>query len=116
MPASLTDRADLIHIWQVLEALTVSLDRIGMYAALHGDAAAQAELFRWIGPGPLDDIAAARGRLTRLLLAHDPYMDSYLEYLAETAISYWEAPGTLYQTVFSSNAAPDEETQTAGDV
>ncbi|WP_261664447.1 hypothetical protein [Deinococcus sp. Marseille-Q6407] len=35
---------DLLEIWRVLENLTVTLDRLGHYERLHGEAAACTEL------------------------------------------------------------------------
>ena len=41
-----TDRDTYIEVWSVLEALTVSFDRIGSYWQIHGEEAGKQALIR----------------------------------------------------------------------
>lgn len=84
----------LIEVWKVLEALTVSLDRMGTYWLFHGEEAAKEALHQYIGPAMNERIASARYLMVGILESHDPDVMERLEALAENEndIGYWEGP------------------------
>jgi hypothetical protein len=88
------ETADLIEVWKVLEALTVSLDRMGYYWLKEGEEAAQQELHKYLNPKMFRRISKARSTIDAMLLACDPSNYEYLERLAqnEDDIGYWQGP------------------------
>jgi hypothetical protein len=95
---TVTPSSDLAHteylldIWRVLEALTVSLDRIGMYEAFHGTEAGQRALHAYLKPPLFDRIAQARDKIVEILVSQDPGWKVELEYQSQDAntIGYWQ--------------------------
>ena len=89
-----TNIEQLVPIWNVLENLTVSLDRLGEYERIHGQEAAKAALHAFVNPALFQKIAQARHMLVSILEKHDPSLMDYLERLAddETNIGYWDGP------------------------
>ena len=86
---------ELLNIWTVLEALTVSFDRIGAYQALRDPDGGPAALAAFIEPKLVQRIAAARAQVAALLRSADPEVTELLEHLAENedAIGYWQGQG-----------------------
>ena len=83
---------DLIAVWKVLEALTVSLNRMGHYGIIHGEDAAKEALLTFMRPPMFDKIARARRTLVTMLESCDPAIREHLEMLAsnEAEIGYWQ--------------------------
>jgi hypothetical protein len=100
----LSEEDKLLEIWKVLEALTVSLERIGWYWHFHGEEAgkeagkeaAKEELIRYLGPEMNEQIARARYLAVGLLEGHNRAIMTRLEKMAEsgTEINYWNGPST----------------------
>ncbi|MFC6617922.1 hypothetical protein [Deinococcus radiophilus] len=88
------DTAELLEVWKVLENLTVSLDRLGLYQLRYGEAGAMHELHRHLSPELVRRIAHARRLTVDALTRDDPDMLERLEQLAEdeAAIGYWTGP------------------------
>ncbi len=86
------DRESLVEVWKVLENVTVSLDRLGTYRRIHGEAAAQDAILEYFDPSLFQQITQARGLLVTILEKHDPGMLDQLEQLStnEAAIGYWD--------------------------
>ena len=86
---------ELLNIWTVLEALTVSFDRIGAYQALRNPEGGPAALAAFIEPKLVQRIADARTQVIALLHSADPEVHELLEHLAEDedAIGYWQGQG-----------------------
>ena len=89
-----TTLEQLIPIWNVLENMTVSLDRLGEYERIHGEEAAKAALHAYINPELCWKIAQARQVLVSILEEHDSSLLDYLERLTddEENIGYWDGP------------------------
>jgi hypothetical protein len=81
----------LVEVWRVLESLTVSLDRLGMYQLHVGERRAQEALDRYMNPAMFQRIANARRILVTLIEELDETMAEELERLAEEddGIGYW---------------------------
>jgi hypothetical protein len=90
----LSEEEKLIEVWKVLEALTVSMDRIGTYWLAHGEEAAKQALHEYMNPAVNKRIAIARHLITGVLEARDPKMRRRLEEIAgnESDIPYWDGP------------------------
>lgn len=86
----------LIDVWQVLENLTVSIDRIGSYQLLHGDAAAKEALQDYVNPTLCNLIVNARHELVIMMEKCDPRILHSLEEIAETQIQYWDGPSEVH--------------------
>jgi hypothetical protein len=86
---------DLVAVWKVLEALTVSLDKIEHYCLFHGEDAAKEALLTFMQPLMFDRIAHARQTLVTMLESCDPAIQARLELLAsnEAEIGYWQGSG-----------------------
>lgn len=92
-----TDFPELLTVWTVLEALTVSFDRIGAYQSMRNPNGGPAALHAFIEPNLVGRIATARSIVVDLLEAADPHMRDLLDRLAadEDAIGYWQGEGTI---------------------
>lgn len=84
----------LIEVWKVLEALTVSLDRLGTYWNFHGKKAAKEALLEYFEPVLNNRIANARKLLVEFLENCDPNLPEKLEFMSENEedIGYWNGP------------------------
>lgn len=93
VPLSLRDALD---IWSVLEALTVSLDKLGSYQAQHGAEAGSRALNRYFQPKLFRRIANARRKIAEAFIEADSRWDEKLDQLAENEaeIGYWQGEGT----------------------
>lgn len=80
----------LIEVWKVLEALVVSLDRIGSLEAISGEDSATA-LRAYFDPELYGRLTKARTDVRALLEEHDPRIGSRLERFTdnEDEIGYW---------------------------
>jgi hypothetical protein len=95
MPTQKTCVADvdsLIQVLNVLEVLTVSLDRLGAYELSHGEEAAKEALHQFVGPVIVQKIAEARALMTGILENCDPAIMERLELLDEREMGYWDGP------------------------
>jgi hypothetical protein len=93
--ASVEKRERLTEVWKILEVLTVSLDRIGTYEALHGTERGQAAFAKFmLNPAMFQRITTARTYVQQLLLAQDPALEEQLEAWSddEVMLGYWQAP------------------------
>jgi hypothetical protein len=88
------DQQKLIEIWKVLEAVTVSLDRIGSYEADVGREVARDALYDFFSSGLFKQVASARRSAVDLIEAADPLAAGTLDSLAEDGVSvnYWSPP------------------------
>lgn len=86
------DVSQLIEVWKVLEALTVSLDRIGAYWRIRGEIPAQEALNAYLNPDMFKRIAGARSIISTMIENIDPALGKELDRLAEdgTSIGYWQ--------------------------
>jgi hypothetical protein len=86
----------LIEIWKVLEALTVSMDRLGHYELNFGTEAAKEALHQYFGIENNRRIAHARRMMVEILEGLDPDMADKLDELAEDEglIGYWDGVET----------------------
>jgi hypothetical protein len=91
---ALDEREKLVEVWKVLEVLTVSLDRLGMYQVFNGEEAAKEALHRFIGPAISEKIADARYLMVSILESRDPKIGDRLEEMAENEqeMGYWNGP------------------------
>jgi hypothetical protein len=92
----LSEEEKLIEVWKVLEALTVSMDRMGHYWLWQGEEAAKQALHQYMDPALFNRIAQARYLITAVLEARNPRMRRRLDELAEKEddIPYWNGPQT----------------------
>jgi hypothetical protein len=88
------DKQNLIEVWKVLEMLTVSIDRIGHFQSVKGDAAGNDALLAFIGPDVARMIAQARRLAVNVLEKHIPTIHEELENLVENEVEmkYWNGP------------------------
>ena len=84
----------LIEVWKVLEALTVSLDRLGTYWNVRGEEAAKEAIHEYFEPVLNNRIANAHKLLVEFLENCDPSLSEKLELMAENEddIGYWNGP------------------------
>lgn len=83
-----TAKERLLDIWKVLEALVVSLDRMGSDEAIKGIDSATA-LKAYFNPKLFRRLAHARTQVRTLLVEHDPGIGSRLDRFADDEIGYW---------------------------
>jgi hypothetical protein len=85
---------NLIAIWNVLNILTVSFDRLGSYELTHGESAAKDALHLFLQPALVGDIAHARFILARVLDEQAPALSVYLEETPDDQLGlrYWDGP------------------------
>jgi hypothetical protein len=90
----LSEDDKLLEIWKVLEALTVSLNRIGWYWHFHGEEAAKDALHRYLDTDMWNKIADARYLTVWLLEAHNRSIETRLEEMSASGkeIKYWNGP------------------------
>ena len=88
---------DARAIWSILEALTVSLDKIGSYEAYRGTEAGMTALHAYFTPELFHRIAYARRTMVDSMIAADPGWDEELERLTDdrVTIGYWQGEGTV---------------------
>lgn len=88
---SLRDVENLSEVWAVLEALTVSLDRIGHFERIKGKDAAQTALNQFLDLAMTQKIARARTLIATFLEENDPSISHHLDALAEDEqrLGYW---------------------------
>ena len=91
------DLDNLIEVWKVLEILTVSLDRLGMYWLQYGESEAKNALHDFMTPVMAQKIANARSLTIDILETCDSSIPNELEVLSEVALQseYWDGPNTL---------------------
>lgn len=86
----------LIDVWKVLEALTVSMDRMGSYWIGHSEQAKLTfdALSEYLSPDMVGRIADARRLVVDILESEAPNEVDHIEKLAEdeAAIGYWQYP------------------------
>jgi hypothetical protein len=88
----------LIEVWKVLEALTVSMDRMGSYWIGHSERTKLTSdaLSEHLSPDMVGRIADARRSIMDVLASEAPNEIDHIEKLAEdeAAIGYWQYPAT----------------------
>ncbi len=86
------DQEKLIKTWKILEALTVSLDRIGSLESDHGREAVMLALYEYFSAETYRDIAVARRYIASILVSEDPAIESTLEEMSDcgSEINYWK--------------------------
>jgi hypothetical protein len=84
----------LIEVWKLLEALAVSMDRMGHYWRIHGEEVAKEAIHDYMGPAMSVRIAHARSLLLDILGTDNPDIGNRLERIAEDEdeIGYWQGP------------------------
>jgi hypothetical protein len=88
------EKKKLIEIWQALESLVVSIDRIGSYEVDNGKEAALKALDSYFVPENCNKIAHARMLINELIETEFPGTDKELEEMAENEklIGFWQYP------------------------
>jgi hypothetical protein len=83
----------LVEIWEMLEVLVVSLDRIGAHAALRGKEAGVAALDEFFSPELNARIVRARRLCVELIESRGQEASDLLDALAEneSEMGYWGA-------------------------
>lgn len=88
----------LIEVWKVLEALTVSMDRMGSYWIGHSEQAKLTfdALSEYLSPDMIGRIADARSSIMDVLASEARNEIDRIEKLAEdeAAIGYWQYPAS----------------------
>ena len=89
--ANITDEQieDLFYVWEVLELITVSLDRIGSFQALHGDEIGQKALVDFLTPEVWQKLSKSRRIMVTFLEEMDVNNREKMEKQSEV-ISYWK--------------------------
>jgi hypothetical protein len=88
------DIEKLIEVWRVLEAWTVSMDRLSEYWVAQGEAVAKEEIVKFAGPRMNAQLAHARSLMVEVLEKRDPAIAARLDSMAEdeAVIGYWNGP------------------------